>query len=113
MSRPLPGKRSSVLPAAAGTIFSTKRLRIFRGRFYFMTYYCYIIYSRQLDRFYVGHTEDLSIRVDQHRSGASKYTSKATDWELVYKEQFADRLLAQRREREIKQKKAGSILNGS
>jgi putative endonuclease len=71
-----------------------------------MTYYCYIIYSRQLDRFYVGHTEDLSIRVDQHRSGASKYTSKATDWELVYKEQFADRLLAQRREREIKQKKS-------
>jgi len=51
-------------------------------------YYCYLLYSHALDRFYIGSTilspED---RLENHLAeyyGKSKYTAKAKDWELFY-----------------------------
>ncbi|WP_391561010.1 GIY-YIG nuclease family protein [Mucilaginibacter achroorhodeus] len=31
-----------------------------------MEYFCYIIYSERLDKYYVGHTENLNTRLKQH-----------------------------------------------
>lgn len=69
-------------------------------------YSCYILYSCLLDRYYVGHTEDIATRLLQHNNGESNYTSKAKDWELVYEETFSSRTEAHTREREIKKKKS-------
>jgi putative endonuclease len=71
-----------------------------------MRYSFYIIYSIKLDRYYLGHTEDLVTRLDQHNSGISSYTSKTNDWQLVYAEYFADRKQARDKEREVKKKKS-------
>ena len=42
----------------------------------------YILYSIQLDRFYVGMTVDFENRLEQHISGFydNSYTKKADDW---------------------------------
>jgi len=71
-----------------------------------MTYCVYIIFSKKLDRYYVGHTEDLQKRIEQHNSGISDFTSTANDWVLVYSEEFGSRELARSREMAIKKKKS-------
>jgi putative endonuclease len=75
-----------------------------------MKFYCYIIYSAILDRYYVGHTEDLSVRLSQHNSGISTYTSKVSDWTLKYWEEFQTREDAHKREMDIKRKKSRNYI---
>jgi len=71
-----------------------------------MQYNLYIIYSIKLDRYYIGHTEDLEKRIIQHNTGMSAYTSKANDWVLKYVERYETREKARSREMEIKKKKS-------
>ena len=76
----------------------------------FFMYFVYIIYSKKLDRFYIGYSEDPLQRVLQHNTGISTYTSKSSDWILVYTEEFLSRELAYKREMEIKKKKSRKYL---
>ena len=69
-------------------------------------YYCYILYSPRLDRYYVGSTQDLQDRLARHNAGRSKYTKVGIPWELVYQESFDTRTEAYQREREIKRQKS-------
>ena len=69
-------------------------------------YHTYILYSSKLDLYYVGHTENIKIRLEQHRSGESKFTSKANDWVIKYSKQFETRELAREEEFSIKRKKS-------
>ena len=69
-------------------------------------YYLYILYSTKLNRYYVCHTEYIERRVFEHNAGISIYTSKAKDWQLLYKEEYATREEAHKREQEIKRKKS-------
>lgn len=73
-------------------------------------YCCYIIYSKHLDKYYVGHTENIELRLVQHNSGESTYTSKASDWVIVYKQFFEIRKEANLREIEIKKRKSRSYI---
>src|SRR5688572_1517488 len=76
----------------------------------FFMYFVYIIYSKKLDRFYIGYSEDPLQRVLQHNTGISTFTSKSCDWILVYTEEFPSRKLAYKREMEIKKKKSRKYL---
>ena len=68
-----------------------------------MTFYFYILYSASLDKYYLGHTSDtLEERLRRHLSNHKGFTSKAKDWLVVYKEEFADKSQAYRRELEVK-----------
>ncbi len=71
-----------------------------------MSFIVYIIYSEKLDKFYIGYTENIHIRLDQHNSGLSTFTAKANDWKLVYQEVFSSREEAHKREKAIKAKKS-------
>jgi putative endonuclease len=71
-----------------------------------MTYSVYIIYSTKLDKYYVGYSENVDTRLVQHNEGISTFTSKANDWQLMHCESFPTRETAQKREREIKNKKS-------
>jgi putative endonuclease len=71
-----------------------------------MSYKLYILYSSDIDKYYVGQTSDLSERLKSHMDKMSPYTSIANDWRLVYTEEFEDRTSAIKREREIKKKKS-------
>ncbi|MBU2447512.1 MAG: GIY-YIG nuclease family protein [Bacteroidetes bacterium] len=69
-------------------------------------WYVYIIYSKSLNRHYIGYTEDLEWRLERHNSAWGRYTCKGIPWELVYYEKFAAKTEAIKREREIKKKKS-------
>lgn len=70
----------------------------------------YILYSTELDTYYVGETANLEDRLFRHNNSGSRSTKKAKDWKLVYQEEFATRAEAVRREREIKAKKSRTYL---
>src|SRR5690606_37152636 len=74
--------------------------------FFMASFFVYIIYSSKLDKYYVGHTHDLLIRVEQHNSGISTFTSIANDWVLKYSEPFHSREDAYKREIQMKKKKS-------
>ncbi|WP_372950757.1 GIY-YIG nuclease family protein [Mariniphaga sp.] len=38
-------------------------------------YYCYILYSQKLDKFYIGSTGDLSGRLSRHNSAHKGFTA--------------------------------------
>ncbi|PRA97570.1 excinuclease ABC subunit C [Chryseobacterium sp. MYb7] len=70
---------------------------------------CYILHSKTLDKFYIGHSsESLQERLRKHLSDHKGFTSKAKDWTLVYFETLKSKSLAYRREREIKAWKSKS-----
>ncbi|MFV5691537.1 GIY-YIG nuclease family protein [Flavobacterium sp. LT1R49] len=50
-------------------------------------YFIYIIYSKKLDRFYVGTTDDVEKRLAEHNSGfySEAFTVKGVPWELSLK----------------------------
>ena len=76
------------------------------GLLFFMSFFAYIIYSPKLDRYYIGYTEDIIIRLIQHNNGISTFTAKAVDWKVVYQEKFSTRQEAHKRELQIKAKKS-------
>jgi putative endonuclease len=65
--------------------------------------YCYILYSKSLNKYYIGHScETLQERLRKHLSDHKGFTSKASDWVIAYSETFNSKSEAYRREREIK-----------
>jgi len=71
-----------------------------------MTHYCYIIYSKLLDRFYVGESSDFKQRLLFHNIGHSGFTSSANDWELYLLIECKDKLMASKIEKHIKSMKS-------
>ena len=72
----------------------------------------YILYSRKIDKYYVGACKDLDRRLYEHNLGHSKFTSTGVPWELVYKEEFQDLILAKQRELKIKKMKSRPYIEG-
>ena len=71
-----------------------------------MAYYTYILYSETLNRYYVGATQDISVRLDEHLWKHKGFTAKAKDWQLRYREEHPTRAEAYSRERQIKRWKS-------
>ena len=72
-----------------------------------MSCYFYILYSKKLDRYYLGHTcGTLESRLYKHQMNKVGFTGKADDWELKYSEEFETKSDAYRREREVKKWKS-------
>ncbi len=69
-------------------------------------HYVYILYSDRTDRYYVGMTANIEKRMQDHNAGRSTYTKLGKPWVLVYKEEFADKVGATEREKEIKGRKS-------
>ncbi len=72
-------------------------------------YYLYILYNREIDKYYVGQTNNLQKRLFEHNNHSCKkrYSSKQKGyWEIVYQECLLSRGLAISREKEIKKKKS-------
>ena len=69
-------------------------------------YTLYILYSKNLDRFYVGYTNDLVRRLREHNRIKGKYTDTGIPWELVYNETFETKKDAMAMEKFIKSRKS-------
>ena len=84
-----------VVPAKAGTHN--------HGIRYVMPYYVYMLASRRHGTLYIGVTNNLSRRIEQHRSGAvASFTQKYQVRRLVYFEVHDDPGAANMRERQLK-----------
>ena len=70
-------------------------------------YSVYILESRKTGKYYVGQTNDLQFRIDQHNSGKNKSTKHGVPWVLVHHEKFNTRSEAFAREQQIKRYKGG------
>jgi len=63
----------------------------------------YILYSRYLDSYYIGHTElETEQRLTDHLTDHSGFTSKAKDWVIVFQKPFESKSEAYKFERQIK-----------
>ena len=66
-------------------------------------YYVYILQSLKTGRLYIGHTNNLIRRMEDHNNGCgSKYTRQNGPWVLLYSESHPDRSSVVKRERCLK-----------
>jgi putative endonuclease len=65
----------------------------------------YVLQSEKDESYYIGFTESLEKRVNQHNNGESNYTGRKMPWKLVYFEEFKTKTDAIKRERFLKAQK--------
>ncbi len=65
-------------------------------------YYIYVLISVKDKKFYVGYTEDLKSRFEQHRKGLVSSTKNRRPLELIYSEVCLDKRDAMHREKYLK-----------
>ncbi|MDA0195631.1 MAG: GIY-YIG nuclease family protein [Bacteroidetes bacterium] len=77
-----------------------------------MSFYCYIIYSDQLDKYYIGESEDVEKRIVEHNGAHYKgaFTSQVNDWKLFWSYQLTSRADARKLETFIKNMKSRSFI---
>ncbi len=73
-------------------------------------HFCYIIHSKNLDKFYVGETSDFEQRIKFHNSGFSEFTSKANDWQIYLLISCKNREIARKLEKHIKSMKSKNYI---
>lgn len=76
-------------------------------------YTVYVLFSRQFEKVYTGHTTDLLKRFHFHNQyGRQKGTSPYRPWEVIYLEHFDDKQAALRREWVLKSGKGRAWIWG-
>ena len=65
-------------------------------------WYLYILRSDTKDKIYIGSTNDLERRLEQHNRGHTKSTKRFVPWSFVYVEKFLEKKDARDRERQLK-----------
>jgi putative endonuclease len=75
-----------------------------------MPYFFYIIQSKLLDKYYVGHTHDLEGRLRRHNSNHKGFTRRANDWTFVLTKSYPTKEAAYKREREVKNWKSRKLI---
>ena len=67
-----------------------------------MNYIVYILYSKQIDLYYKGFSENLKQRLQDHNEGKSNFTSQTNDWKIVYNKSFETKKEALIEEKRLK-----------
>lgn len=67
-----------------------------------MFWYTYVLYSKNLDKFYIGCTDNLKRRLLEHRRNKTYTTKRMKDWIFVYSEVCLSKKDAQNREKQLK-----------
>ena len=70
----------------------------------------YILYSRSLNKYYVGQSSNIEDRLKRRNSGRSKYTKSGIPWELIWSKELDSRSEAMSLERKIKSRGAKRYL---
>ncbi len=65
-------------------------------------FYVYIIYSKKLNKFYIGSTDNLQKRIIAHNRKKSPFTTRGVPWKLIYYEAFIEKIDALREEKFLK-----------
>jgi putative endonuclease len=76
-----------------------------------MKYKVYILFSRLLNKYYVGFTgENEDERLRKHNCEHKGFTGSTNDWEIVYLEFFEEKSAAMLREKVIKKWKSRRLI---
>jgi len=70
-----------------------------------MMYTIYALYCPELDKVYIGQTENLEERLRAHAGGRFERSFTAKNkgsWQLIYREEASTRSLALKREKQLK-----------
>ena len=67
-------------------------------------FYTYILFSKSVNKYYVGYTSDLNNRIDRHGTDKNKFTGQANDWKLITQFQFDTKSEAIKFESKIKKR---------
>ena len=70
----------------------------------------YILQSQKTQRYYIGSSEDIENRLEEHNSGETKSIRKGIPWKLIHSEQFETRAEAVKKEKQIKARGAKRYL---
>ncbi|MBI5475203.1 MAG: GIY-YIG nuclease family protein [Ignavibacteriales bacterium] len=54
-------------------------------------YYVYVLWSSKLQKRYVGYSNDINKRLEEHNKGKSRYTKSGIPWVLAYFEEFLNK----------------------
>ncbi|MDD4178477.1 MAG: GIY-YIG nuclease family protein [Candidatus Margulisbacteria bacterium] len=73
-------------------------------------YIVYVLSSLAAKKSYVGMTDDIDRRLNEHNAGKSSYTSRHMPWKLVYKEEYVSIMDARKREEYLKSTSGRRIL---
>ncbi len=73
-------------------------------------YTVYILKSQKYKKSYVGYTNDINRRLEEHNNRESNFTSKYAPWDLFYTETFVSRIEAINREKYLKSKKGRKFM---
>ncbi|RYF68511.1 MAG: GIY-YIG nuclease family protein [Cytophagaceae bacterium] len=67
-----------------------------------MNYVVYLIYSDSLQKFYIGQTVHLALRLEEHNRGKGNFTAKGHPWRLIASFEFESRAEAVQCELKVK-----------
>ncbi|PIS07589.1 endonuclease [Candidatus Berkelbacteria bacterium CG10_big_fil_rev_8_21_14_0_10_43_13] len=65
-------------------------------------YFVYVLKSTKRNYHYIGISNNLSRRINQHNKGYNKTTKPYTPFKLIYSEKYPDRVSARTREKQLK-----------
>ena len=68
-------------------------------------YYVYVLKNKKNGDLYVGYSEDLRKRINEHNKGRVKSTKNFVPWTLIYYEAYRNKIDATKRERNLKEHK--------
>ncbi|MBU1896064.1 GIY-YIG nuclease family protein [Patescibacteria group bacterium] len=71
-------------------------------------YYTYILESLKNGGHYIGHTENLKIRIERHNKGYVRSTKNTRPWKIIHNEEFETKQEAYGRELHLKSYKGGN-----
>lgn len=69
-------------------------------------YFVYILESEVDGSYYIGFTENINTRLNEHNFGRTEYTRLKRPWKLIYNEEFKTSSEALRREKYLKNLKS-------
>ena len=67
-----------------------------------MEFQVYILFSLTKNKYYIGFTSELNERLIRHNQKSKGFTGNASDWKVVYTENFNTKAEAIKRELQIK-----------
>jgi putative endonuclease len=67
-------------------------------------YYTYILKSKIAEHYYIGSTNDLKRRINEHNTRKGHWTSRYQPWEIIHFEEFDNRSKAVVKEKRLKSK---------
>ncbi len=73
-------------------------------------YKVYILKSLKNNHYYIGQTEKLAKRIQEHNLGTSRSTKSGIPWKLVYEESYDSKREAIKRETQLKKIKNRHII---